>query len=121
MQKMQLLIGQVLKTGVFLAFFIVLIGSLMYLFMHGNEIVSLQKLSVAPTQLKSINQIFSDSFTLSPLGLIQLGLLILVFLQIARVMLTLWMFVQLKEIVFILISLFILLALIYSLFLHAYT
>ena len=118
---MQLLIGQVLKIGVLLAFFIVLIGSVMYLFTHGNEVVSLQKFSVAPFQLKSIGQIFSDSFTLSPLGLIQLGLLVLVLLQMIRVAMTLWLFVQLQEVIFVLISLFILLVLIYSLFLHAYT
>lgn len=121
MQKMQLLIGQVLKIGVFLAFFIVLIGSILYLFQHGSEMISLQKFSTAPLELKSTGQIFSESFAFSPLGIIQLGLLVLVLLQIVRVALTLWLFIQLQEIIFILISLFILFVLIYSLFLHAYT
>lgn len=115
MERMQLAIGRLLLIGVLVSFAMVLIGGSLYLLKHGTDIVHYQSFHGEPQVYKSITDIFSDAFTFSSLGLIQLGLLILVITQVLRVGLTAWLFIQLRDNVFVYISLFILFVLIYSL------
>lgn len=116
MDRMQLLIGQVLKVGVLLSFAIVLIGGVMYLWQHGNEMVAFHTFINASPLEDSFVGIFQNIFNLSAVGIIQFGLLFLVLVQLIRVLLTVFWFVLLREWIFVIISVFILSVLIASLF-----
>lgn len=104
-QQMEQWIGQVLRWGLFLSLFIVLVGGACYLWQHGNDVIPYQ--------------VFSGKFTtilLSPQGIIQLGLFILIGTQVLRVILTAFLFLQCKDYVFTAISGGIFVLLIYSIF-----
>jgi uncharacterized membrane protein len=115
MERIQLAIGRLLLIGVLVSFIIILIGGILYLLNHGTDIIHYQAFHGEPQLYKSIPDILLDAFTLSPLALIQLGLLILVIVQILRVALTTWLFIQIRDNYFVYISLFILFILVYSL------
>jgi uncharacterized membrane protein len=106
MERRQIAIGKLLLIGVLISFAMVLIGGILYLWQHGADIVHYQEFHT--------DKIFK-AFTFSPLALIQLGLLLLVIVQILRVGLTMWLFIKSRDRAFSYISFFILLVLIYSL------
>lgn len=116
MDRMQLLIGQVLKVGVLLSFVIVFIGGGMYLWQHGNEVVAFHTFVNESPLEDSFIGIFQNILNLSAVGIIQFGLFFLVLVQLIRVLLTVFWFVQLREWIFVIISAFILSILIASLF-----
>ena len=84
MEKMNLLIGRILLAGVILSLILVMTGACAWLYAHGQDPAHYRFFHGEPQQLKSILDIFTDVFTFSPLALVQLGLLVLVLLQIAR-------------------------------------
>jgi uncharacterized membrane protein len=116
MESIQLAMGRLLLVGVFISLIVVCIGGSIYLLNHGSDIIHYSAFQGEPQAYTSIINIFSHAF--SSLGLIQLGLLFLVLLQILRVAMTTWLFVQTRDGFFIFISLFILVILIYSLVLQ---
>jgi uncharacterized membrane protein len=115
MERIQLAIGRLLLIGVLVSFVFVFIGGSLYLFRNGTDIVHYQSFHGEPKIYKSITDIFTDVLSLLPLALIQFGLLTLVIVQILRVGLTTWLFIQSHDKLFIYISLFIMLVLLYSL------
>ena len=115
MERMQLAIGRLLLIGIIVSFILVFIGGSLYLLKHGADTVHYQSFHGEPHIYKSIAGISSNILTFSSLGLIQLGLLVLVIVQILRVGLTTWLFIQLRDNLFFFISLFILVVLLYSL------
>lgn len=114
MERIQLAIGRLLFIGVFVSFVTVLIGGSLYLWKHGADVIHYKSFHGEPQIYTSITGIIFDALTFSSRGLIQLGLLILVIVQILRVGLTTWLFMRSHENVFVYISLFILFVLICS-------
>jgi uncharacterized membrane protein len=115
MEKMQAAIGYLLFMGVSLSFVIVAIGGTLYLWQHGADVVSYRLFSSDAIIFKSLTDIFRAAWHFSALGIIQLGLLTLVLIQLLRVALTAWFFVQMREKIFTWVSLFVLGVLVYSL------
>jgi len=113
MEQLQLLIGRLLLIGVFISLIFVAVGGCFYLQEHGSDIVHYQVFQIEPKNF-SLSKIIKDALS-SSVGAIQFGLLFLVFVQILRVGLTLGIFVKLKDYIFVAITSFILLILIYSL------
>ncbi len=116
MERIELAIGRLLLIGVLVSFSFVFLGGCFYLSKHGTEIVHYQSFHGEPLVYKSVIGIFKDAITLSSLGIIQLGLLTLVIIQILRVALTTYLFIKSRDKIFVCISLFILSVLIFSLF-----
>lgn len=114
MKNIRLAIGQILYFGVLTSFVIVLLGGIFYLLQYGHDTVHYHLFHNEPKIYKSVTDIFLDALTFSPEDIIQLGLLVLVFVQILRVGVTTWMFVESREKLFTVISLFIFLVLICS-------
>lgn len=115
MEHLQLAIGKLLLCGVLVCFAIVTFGGGLYLFKHGTDIIHYHTFHTGLPAYTTITAILQAAGNFSARGIIQLGLLILVFLQVLRVALTLWLFIKLRDRCFIAISLFILIILIYSL------
>ena len=109
--NMQIIIGQVLKIGVFISFILVVIGYSGYLIHHGHELIQSQCFINKPNA--SIPKI--PIFSFDSVGFIQFGLYVLVLIQLLRVFLTAWWFALLREWIFVIVSLFILSLLIFTL------
>lgn len=114
MNNQPLLIGLVLRIGVVMSFFLVLLGGIIYLYQQGGEPIALQ--TFQKQSIQSIPDIFSSAFHLAPNGIIMLGLFILVFIQPIRVAMTAWIFYKNREKILVCISLLILWILLFSLF-----
>lgn len=112
-KKMEELISMVLIIGTLLSAAFVIIGGTLYLLQNGSENVHTELLqnNAYPT---SIKQIWIIALSFSPLGMIELGLLLLVATQILRVGLLAWFYAYIRDYRFTCMSLFILLMLLYS-------
>ena len=115
MERMENMIGKLLITGVTLSGIIVFAGGLLYLYHHGGAGVHYGVFKGEPSDLKTLTGVIRDAFTLEGRGIIQLGLVILVAVQIVRVALTAALFATIRDRAFVWISLFVLGVLIYSL------
>ena len=107
MEQVQLRIGQVMLSGLILSVFVIAIGGFLYLFHHGTQIAQYTIFHEESESLTHIPQILSGAFHLIPRAIIQLGLWLLVLTQILRLILTFWLFKELKDTTFILITLFV--------------
>lgn len=116
MKQTELLMGQILRAGLWLSVIIVLIGGVIYLNQHGSQLVHYQFFDLKTTQLTTMSGILNTALTFSARGIIQFGLLILVLTQVLRVALTVCFFLQERDYIFTIISFMILLILIYSIF-----
>lgn len=114
-KKLQEIMGILLLIGISLSASLVCIGGLLFLWQHGGESIQTEwmQLSTAPINRSSIWQL---AFSFTPLGMIELGLLLLVFTQIIRVALLCGFYAVIKDYWFTFISTFILCVLVYSFF-----
>jgi uncharacterized membrane protein len=114
-QKMENMMGVLLLVGTLFSASLVCIGGVLFLIHHGGESIHSEWLQLAASQI-SHHQTWSLAFSFSPLGIIELGLLMLVITQILRVFLLCGFYATIRDFWFTLISTFILFVLIYSLF-----
>ncbi len=109
------LMGNLLRAGVTLAAAIVLLGGLLYLIEHGGEQPDYRVFNSQPANLRSVTGILGEAFSLSGLGLIQLGLLALVATPVARVLFSIVAFARERDWTYVGITLIVLAVLAYSL------
>ncbi|MEK7705651.1 MAG: DUF1634 domain-containing protein [Myxococcota bacterium] len=113
--RFERLIGKVLLLGVGLAAAIVLAGAVLYLVRHGHETARYGIFHGEPTALRTIHGVILSSAALSARAIIQLGLIVLVAVQLVRVGLTVWLFWVARDRVFVAVSVVVLAMLLYSL------
>ena len=112
-QKIQQWIGFILLSGTLLSTTLVMIGGAWYLWQFGAD--PLQSELLQPiSQPIPISEVWHFALSWTPLGLVQLGLLLLISTQTIRVFLLFCFYTHIRDYAFMLISLFILLMLIYS-------
>lgn len=114
-KQMENIIGWILILGTFLSALLVMIGGSIYLWQHGSENFQVELLQANYYQL-NVSEILRGVFSLSPVGLIELGLISLIVTQILRVALLVGFYAMIKDYWFTAISLFILFVLLYSFF-----
>jgi uncharacterized membrane protein len=114
-QRMEILLGNVLRFGVLSAGFVVLAGAVLFLAHHGSEPASFHVFRGEPTDLRSVGGIIGDSVDLQGSGLIQLGLLLLIATPIARVVMSAVMFATERDWRYVTFTLIVLTVLMYSL------
>ena len=84
-QRIEVIIGNLLRAGVILSALVVMLGATIYLKRHGYETVDLRTFHGEPERLKKPNDIAAGAFQLSGRAIIQLGLLLLIATPVARV------------------------------------
>ena len=84
-EKMDTIIGNLLRTGVGLAAALVFTGGVIYLFRHGAETPGYAVFRGEPADLRTLTGILHDVQSLRGRGIIQLGLLVLIATPVARV------------------------------------
>jgi uncharacterized membrane protein len=84
-KDMQVVIGWVLRTGVFLSMTIVIIGGIIYLYRHGHSIVNYSEFKGIPNFIHSFNGIINGIVTIRGRAIIQAGIILLIATPIIRV------------------------------------
>jgi uncharacterized membrane protein len=113
--QLEQLLSNLLKYGVIIASTVVLIGGILYLIRHGGERADYHFFQGEPSYLRSPTGVVAAVLSGSRRGIIQLGLLLLVATPIIRVVISLLIFLRQREFTYVVITLIVLTALIYSL------
>lgn len=114
-QRVEIVIGNLLRAGVLLAAGVVVAGAVIFLARHGHEIPHYQHFVRQPEEFCSISQIFRHAISLRGRNIIQLGLLLLIATPVARVAFSVFAFVLERDRMYIVITLIVLAVLLFSL------
>ncbi len=115
-QRIEIIIGSLLRTGVLLAGAVVLIGAVVYLAHHGHDVTHYTTFQSEPEALKGVGSVIEGIATLHARSIIQFGLLLLIATPIARVAFAAVAFALEKDYMYVVITLIVLGILLYSLF-----
>jgi uncharacterized membrane protein len=115
-QKIDQVMGLVLRTGVILAAVIVLAGGIVYLTRHPGAVRDYHVFQGEPAEYKGLGAIAHEAAALKGRGLIQLGLLVLIATPIARVVFSLLAFLWQRDWTYVMVTAIVLGLLVYSLF-----
>lgn len=115
-ERLEGLLGTVLRWGVMSAAAVVSIGAVVFLVRHGSEHPQYHVFRGEPNDLKTVSGIIGDAIAGRGRGLIQLGLLLLVATPVMRVVLSVGVFALQRDRRYVLITLIVLAVLLYSLF-----
>jgi uncharacterized membrane protein len=114
-QKIEIIIGTLLRAGVLLSATVVAIGTCIYLVRHGREAPDFGTFHGEPENLQSIPAILHGALDGSGRAIIQLGLLLLIATPIARVVFSAVAFALERDYLYVGITLVVLAVLLYSL------
>jgi uncharacterized membrane protein len=114
-QRLDELMGELLRTGVLLASLVVLVGGVVYLTRHDMPVINYRVFQGEPSELRTISGILHEALALRGRGLIQLGLLILIATPIARVAFSFFAFLYQRDWLYVVVTLMVLGLLLYSL------
>jgi uncharacterized membrane protein len=93
----------------------VLIGGILYLFHHGNEIPQDRIFRGEPADLRQVPGIIGDALAWRARGTIQLGVLLLILTPVARVAFSLFAFWQQRDRLYVIVTSIVLLILLHGL------
>jgi uncharacterized membrane protein len=114
-QKVENVIGTLLRVGVLTSAFVVFFGGTIYLARHGRSTVDYRIFQGEPADYRQISGIVHEALHLSGRGIIQLGLLLLIATPIARVIFALFGFAAEKDRMYACFTAIVLVILLYSL------
>ena len=115
-ERMDNIIGNLLRTGVGLAAALVFTGGVIYLFRHGAETPGYAVFRGEPADLRTLTGILHDVQSLRGRGIIQFGLLVLIATPVARVAFLAYIFARQRDRLYTAVALSVLALLAYSLF-----
>lgn len=115
-QRIEIIIGNLLRTGVLLSACVVLAGGVVYLKRHALEPAEYHVFSGAPSEFRTVSGILHSVAAGRGRGLIQLGLLLLIATPIARVLFSLGGFAIEGDRMYVLFTAIVLAILLYSIF-----
>jgi uncharacterized membrane protein len=114
-QKMEDIVGSLLRAGVSLSALVVVTGAIIYLLRHGQAPADYHVFHGEPQELRSAGGIVRDAFTLKGQAIIQLGLLLLIATPVARVAFSVFGFAEEHDRMYVGFTLIVLAVLLYSL------
>jgi uncharacterized membrane protein len=114
--QVDIFIGNLLRTGVIISAVLVILGGTIYLFRRGFVLPNYKVFRAEPVELCHVWGIIKYAFSFHGRGLIQLGFLVLIFTPIARVILSVFVFLYQKDKLYVTVTCIVLAVLCYSLF-----
>ena len=114
-QKIEILIGNLLRLGVMLSAAIVSGGALVYLARHGMEHTNYNAFRGEPANYRTFSGIIDEVLHFRGRGIIQLGLVLLIATPVARVAFSIWGFLAERDRMYAAFTAFVLAVLLYSL------
>ena len=112
---MELILGNLLRSGVLLSAAVVLWGGCIYLSRHGREPANYRVFVGEPSEFRTITGIIHSAIEGRGRGLIQLGLLFLIATPIARVTFSIVGFTIERDRLYVVFTVIVLAVLLYSL------
>jgi len=113
--RVDLIVSRFLLAGVIVASFFVITGGVFYLANYGTDFPEYKIFSGEPADLRSVHGIMADALSLRSRGIIQLGLLLLMFTPVAWVTFLLFAFAKKKDRTYVIVTTIVLAALLFSL------
>jgi uncharacterized membrane protein len=114
-KAIEIWLGKLLRSGVILAALVVFAGGVWYLSAAGGTVENYRTFRGEPAELTHVTEIIRDAVSLHPLGLIQLGLILLIATPVARVVFSVVGFAMERDWMYVAITLIVLGTLLYSL------
>jgi uncharacterized membrane protein len=114
-QKLENIVGNLLRTGVTLSAVVVMCGAIIYLARHGREPANYWVFKGEPSDFKSVSGILREAYGLRGRGIIQFGLLLLIATPVFRVALSIWGFAAEGDRMYMIFTGIVLIVLLYSL------
>lgn len=116
-KRVESIVGNLLRAGVLLSAAVVLAGGILYLVHYGGNAPDYRVFRGEPAELKGVTGILKGAMSLHRRGLIQLGILILIATPVVRVIFAVIAFALQRDATYVIISMIVLGALSFSLFL----
>lgn len=116
-ERVEMIVGNLLRSGVLLAAAVVALGGAMYLVGNANEPADYRTFRGEPGDLRSPGEIVVNACHRNSRGIIQLGLLLLIATPVARVIFCVAAFSFQRDRTYVVLTLIVLAVLLYSLFL----
>jgi len=114
-QKLENIVGNLLRTGVSLSAFVVVFGAIVYLARHWREPANYRIFRGEPSDFKSVSGIVRNAFGFHGRGIIQFGLLLLIATPVFRVAISIWGFAAERDRMYMIFTGIVLIVLLYSL------
>lgn len=114
-QRIENILGNLLRAGVLLSALVVLIGGVIYLLRHGRSPMDFGVFRGEPADLRSVRGIIRDTLALRGRGIIQLGLLLLIATPVARVAFSIFGFAEERDRMYVVFTVIVFSILLYSL------
>jgi uncharacterized membrane protein len=115
-QRMEVIIGQLLRAGVLLSASVVVLGGIIYLARNGHTVADYRTFHGELSPLRTVAGILHGTLQLSGRAVIQFGLLLLIATPIARVIFSAVAFARERDFLYVGFTLAVLAVLAYSLF-----
>jgi uncharacterized membrane protein len=115
-QRIEIIVGYLLRTGVLLSASVVLFGGIVFLVRHGHTTASYRVFHGDTSPLRTIGGILHGTMQFSAAAVIQLGLLLLIATPVARVVFSAIAFAIERDKLYVMFTLMVLAILTYSLF-----
>jgi uncharacterized membrane protein len=114
-QRIENILGNLLRAGVLLSALVVLIGGVIYLLRHGRSPMDFGVFRGEPADLRGVRGIIRDTLALRGRGIIQLGLLLLIATPVARVAFSIFGFAEERDHMYLVFTVIVFSILLYSL------
>jgi uncharacterized membrane protein len=115
-ERMEILVGGILRGGVIIAAAVILFGGVLYLVGHGGELPQYVSFHGEPLGLRGIGGIIKGLVGFQARAIIQIGFLLLIATPVARVAFSVFGFAREGDRTYVIITSFVLVLLLYSLF-----
>ena len=113
-ERVERVIGALLRWGVILAAAVILAGGAMYLVRYGSTIPDYRVFRGEPSDLRNVSGIVSGAVSWHSRGLIQLGLLLLIAVPVARVAFSVVAFALQRDRTYVVVTMIVLAVLLYG-------
>ena len=113
--RMEVILGNLLRSGVMFSAAVVLCGGCIYLVRHAHELADYRVFRGEPSEYRTISGVIHSIMNGRGRGVIQLGLLLLIATPIARVAFSVVGFAQERDRMYVVFTLIVLAILLYSL------
>jgi uncharacterized membrane protein len=115
-ERIEVVVGNLLRAGVLLSAFVVAVGGAIYLWRHGQSLMDFTVFRGEPADLRSIHGVINDAVAMQGRGIIQLGLLLLIATPVARVAFSIFGFAKEKDHMYVAFTTVVFAILLYSIF-----
>jgi uncharacterized membrane protein len=114
-QRIETIIGNLLRAGVILSAIVILVGAFVYLSDQGRMPTHYRVFRGESADLRNVRGIVRDAFSMQGTGIIQMGLLLLIATPVARVVFSVFAFAVRRDSLYVAVTLVVLAVLAFSL------